>query len=160
MSASATSNNVQSAVSFLRDPNVQDSPLAKKVAFLEAKGLNQTEIDTALRLAAASSSSSSPSYRQLRAPYPSSSAYAYPGQQDRMRPDWRDWFIMAVVGGGVGAVMVSLARVGPSSLHSLLPISCHSSPNADSKSKPSHRSTSSLHSSRRARQSSQPPRTR
>jgi len=114
--ASTTSPNVQSAVAFLRDPSVQDSPLAKKVAFLEAKGLSQTEIDTALRVASSSSSSSpSPSTSTALRGYNGQQPYGYSGYPqnpaaERMAADWRDWFIMAVVGGGVGAVMYSLAR--------------------------------------------------
>jgi len=114
--ASTTSPNVQSAVAFLRDPSVQDSPLAKKVAFLEAKGLSQTEIDTALRVASSSSSSSpSPSTSTALRGYNGQQPYGYSGYPqnpaaERMAADWRDWFIMAVVGGGVGAVMYALAR--------------------------------------------------
>ena len=40
---------INSAVSFLRDPNVASAALAKKVEFLESKGLNQEEIEEALK---------------------------------------------------------------------------------------------------------------
>ncbi|KAI8903984.1 peroxisomal membrane anchor protein conserved region-domain-containing protein [Gorgonomyces haynaldii] len=39
---------VQSAVKFLTDPKVTSAPLAKKIAFLESKGLSTVEIETAL----------------------------------------------------------------------------------------------------------------
>lgn len=125
----ASSSNVEAAVSFLRDPAVQDAPLNKKLEFLKAKGLSQSEIDEAFRIAAnagpsgsTSSSSSSSSGPVLP---PRQGGYGYPGYaqagpypplQDGMRPDWRDWFIMAVVGGGVGTLMYSLARVSALSL--------------------------------------------
>lgn len=113
--ASNVSPNVQSAVSFLRDPSVQDAPLNKKLEFLQAKGLSQTEIDAAFRLASSSGPSSSQNYNASNPAAVASGGYRPYGYaplgQDRMRPDWRDWFIMAVVGGGVGTLAYSLARV-------------------------------------------------
>ena len=97
---SGSNANIQSAVTFLRDPSVRDSPLSKKLAFLEAKGLNAQDIDAALRIAGAGNGSAS---HAAYMPYPGA-----PGQQ---QPDWRDWFIMATVGGAVGTVAYSLARV-------------------------------------------------
>ncbi|CAJ0645021.1 6517_t:CDS:2 [Entrophospora sp. SA101] len=55
------------AVNFLKDPKVQSSPLQKRVAFLESKGLTSEEIEEALKQAKA-------------------------GQID-----WRDYFIAAVL---------------------------------------------------------------
>jgi peroxin-14 len=105
---------VSSAVQFLADPAVQQSPVTKRVAFLESKGLNSEEIDEALRRANnVSSSSSSPS--QHPPPVPAQPGYI---AQQRTQPprlperDWRDWFIMAVVSGGVGYGMYFLAKVG------------------------------------------------
>ena len=136
-SASALSANVQSAIAFLRDPSVADSPFAKKVAFLESKGLSQLDIDTAVRLAASNDTATpvpatsfsgggpqqqqySPSWRhqQQQHPGPYLGAGAGPNDWRTARPDWRDWFIMAVVTGSVGTVAYSLARV--STLASLL----------------------------------------
>ena len=39
---------IQSAVKFLKDPKVASSPLAKKIAFLESKGLSSEEIEEAV----------------------------------------------------------------------------------------------------------------
>jgi peroxin-14 len=104
-------SNVASAVQFLRDPNVQHAPLQvrslslsltltdiwleqQKIQFLESKGLNKQEIDQALQ----QSSSAGPLlYSPHAPPY-----------------DWRDWFIMTVVGGGLAWLSVALARVSPS----------------------------------------------
>jgi peroxin-14 len=109
--SSSGSASVQSAVTFLRDPSVRDSPLSKKLAFLEAKGLSPQDIDAALRIAGGSSSSSA----GVGAGSYNAGGYApYPGQPGQRQPDWRDWFIMATVGGAVGTVAYSLARV---SLH-------------------------------------------
>jgi peroxin-14 len=93
---------VHNAVAFLRDPSVAESPLAKRVAFLENKGLNQAEIDEALRIA------SQPNDAGGRSPPP----FLLQQHQQQGR-DWRDWFIMTVVGGTVGYFVVSLARVCP-----------------------------------------------
>jgi len=94
-------SKVQSAIHFLRDPNVASAPLNKKVQFLEAKGLSPSEISEAL--------SSSPVPGPSNAPY-----YPYPGPPHNAY-DWRDWFIMTVVGGGLAYVGSALARVSYSS---------------------------------------------
>lgn len=125
MATPRPSSNVEAAVSFLRDPAVQDAPLNKKLEFLKAKGLNQEEIDEAFRIASSSSSSSHSSAAGPVLP-PRQGGFGYPGYgappfQDRMRPDWRDWFIMAVVGGSVGTLMYSLARVCTQLIHSMMP---------------------------------------
>lgn len=39
---------IATAVTFLKDPQVQAAPLSKRLAFLESKGLTQQEIDLAL----------------------------------------------------------------------------------------------------------------
>lgn len=110
-----------SAVTFLRDPSTSSSPLAQRIAFLESKGLTPPEIQQAL------AQTSTPSHA------PSASQYGYrggpvggggyptggglmPGGGGFMggreyEKDWRDWFIMGVVGGGVGWLAVKLAQV-------------------------------------------------
>jgi len=97
---SARAPLIASAVSFLRDPSTASSPLAQRIGFLESKGLTPAEIEQAL---AQANSSAGP-------------VGAYGGPQGmRMQReyerDWRDWFIMAVVGGTVGYVAVKLAQV-------------------------------------------------
>ena len=46
---------VESAVTFLLDGSISDSPLAKKIEFLEAKGLTDDEVKEAIRRAQISS---------------------------------------------------------------------------------------------------------
>lgn len=87
---------VSSAVSFLRDPTTSHSPLAQKIAFLESKGLNQQEIEQALALS-----------NGQRA---GGGGFGGVGGREFER-DWRDWFIMSVVGGGVGWLAIKLAQV-------------------------------------------------
>ncbi|GAA5915277.1 peroxisomal membrane protein PEX14 [Sporobolomyces salmoneus] len=95
---------ISSAVSFLRDPSTASSPLAQRIAFLESKGLNQQEIEQALQaanggpLVMSSHGNAGMGMRGARA-----------GQREFER-DWRDWFIMSVVGGGVGWLAVKLAQ--------------------------------------------------
>ncbi|EEH44283.1 uncharacterized protein PADG_00572 [Paracoccidioides brasiliensis Pb18] len=112
---------VSSAVSFLQDPSVSSAPLEKKIAFLQSKNLTQEEIDLALsRVGEDSSAAVSPSpsqsnvdqqsnYRLLPTQYGQNYPYRPGGQWESPPPppelpkrDWRDWFIMATVAGGVG----------------------------------------------------------
>ncbi|EON65277.1 hypothetical protein W97_04515 [Coniosporium apollinis CBS 100218] len=107
---------VESAVSFLQDPSVASAALDKRIQFLQSKNLTQEEIDVSLARAGESPSSSNavtpssytpstPSYRQSPPP-PGYGAYP-PGYWQQPPPpelpkrDWRDWFIMATVMGGV-----------------------------------------------------------
>ncbi|KAL7004920.1 peroxisomal membrane protein pex14 [Cystobasidiomycetes sp. EMM_F5] len=115
--SSSNNGSIQSAVSFLQDPSVSSSPLTKRIAFLEAKGLSPGDIETALRLAGQSngvSNSTGYGYSAQQLPYGQQFGGARypipPYPNERRPPDWRDWFIMAVVGGSVGAGLYSLAR--------------------------------------------------
>jgi peroxin-14 len=104
---------VSSAVSFLQDPSVASAPLEKRIAFLQSKNLTQEEVDLALaRSGGANSTSPSPAsavapsyayrqpaqYGQQMYPPP---GYWQPPPPELPRRDWRDWFIMATVVGGV-----------------------------------------------------------
>ncbi|KAJ5095520.1 hypothetical protein NUU61_004876 [Penicillium alfredii] len=112
---------IASAVTFLQDASVASSPIEKRVAFLQSKNLTQEEIDLALSRAGedpsatvatgAASSPSSQGYSSQQVAYrPSASpqGYGYPPYGQWQPPpeppkrDWRDWFIMATVVGGVG----------------------------------------------------------
>ncbi|KAG7194752.1 peroxisomal membrane protein pex14 [Scheffersomyces spartinae] len=101
---------INSAVSFLKDGSVAGSPLNKKVEFLESKGLNQQEIEEALKRAndgyssvGSSSSSSSSSSTTSSAPMASGPPLDYysavaPAVPERL---WKDYFIMATATAGV-----------------------------------------------------------
>lgn len=103
---------VSSAVTFLSDSKVQNAPLAKRLAFLESKGLTQEEITEVLnrlnnpQLQQSTSSSHAPPVPQY-APY--GSPYGQPPEPPGR--DWRDWFIMAVVTSGVSYGLYTLAKV-------------------------------------------------
>ncbi|GAA98833.1 uncharacterized protein L969DRAFT_95511 [Mixia osmundae IAM 14324] len=98
---------VQSAVSFLRDPSVAQSPIANRISFLTAKGLTQSEIDEAMRQANATGYAG-PSSNNAYASQPRYGQMSViPQDQGR---DWRDWFIMTVIGGSVGYLTIALAR--------------------------------------------------
>jgi len=107
---------IVSAVTFLQDPSVAASPIEKRIAFLQSKNLTQQEIDESLRRASDGVSStavtrpSSPSYNTS----PSYSPNYYAPMQQQAPPvparDWRDWFVMATVTGGVGYGLYFLAK--------------------------------------------------
>ncbi|PGH30602.1 peroxin-14 [[Emmonsia] crescens] len=120
---------VSSAVSFLQDPSVSSAPLEKKIAFLQSKNLTQEEIDQALSRIGEDSSAAvaqnptpstvvqQSSYRQPPPQYGQNYAYGAGGQWQPPPPppelpkrDWRDWFIMATVMGGVGYGLYSVAK--------------------------------------------------
>lgn len=114
---------INSAVSFLKDPQVGGSPLTKKVEFLESKGLNQEEIEEALKRAndnstttSSSSSSSSVASSNLSNATSSPSYQLQQQQQVYSQPpidyynvvpppvpekSWKDYFIMATATAGV-----------------------------------------------------------
>ncbi|OCL06022.1 hypothetical protein AOQ84DRAFT_343941 [Glonium stellatum] len=109
---------ITSAVSFLQDPSVASAPLDKRIAFLQSKNLTQEEIDLSLARASedpnytnspAPPSPASSNYAHRQPPSPPSQGYsAYPPGFWQQPPppelpkrDWRDWFIMATVMGGV-----------------------------------------------------------
>ncbi|XP_014557083.1 hypothetical protein COCVIDRAFT_98201 [Bipolaris victoriae FI3] len=109
---------ITSAVSFLQDPSVASAPLEKRIAFLQSKNLTQEEIDVSLARAAEDAGQPAPppqtsavatnaSYRpQPAAPYASYPPQGYwqppPPPPEPPKRDWRDYFIMATVMGGVG----------------------------------------------------------
>ncbi|KAJ4350236.1 peroxisomal membrane protein pex14 [Didymosphaeria variabile] len=108
---------IESAVSFLQDPSVASAPLEKRIAFLQSKNLTQEEVDASLARAAEgpshpspapqSSTSSNYAYRPPQsAPayggYPPPGYWQQPPPPEPPKRDWRDYFIMATVMGGVG----------------------------------------------------------
>ncbi|CAG8031699.1 unnamed protein product [Penicillium olsonii] len=111
---------ISSAITFLQDPSVASSPIEKRVAFLQSKNLTQEEVDLALSrvgedpsaaAAATAASSPAPTYSSQPVPYRQPQppqGYGYPPYNQWQPPpeppkrDWRDWFIMATVMGGVG----------------------------------------------------------
>ncbi|KAF4211195.1 hypothetical protein CNMCM8980_002498 [Aspergillus fumigatiaffinis] len=118
---------VSSAVSFLQDPSVASSPIEKRVAFLQSKNLTQEEIDLALSRtgedpsAAASAVASTQGYQPptqnaVYRPPPPPPGYGYPPYGQWQAPpeppkrDWRDWFIMATVVGGVGYGLYTVTK--------------------------------------------------
>ncbi|KAI1177977.1 peroxisomal membrane anchor protein conserved region-domain-containing protein [Nemania sp. FL0916] len=107
---------VVSAVSFLQDPNVISSPIENKLSFLRSKNLTQEEIDAAFARAGGSPPPAPPATPSRAVSLPTQPRPSYPSQYQQTPPygwqeppppeapkrDWRDWFIMATVVGGVG----------------------------------------------------------
>lgn len=108
----------------LQDPTVASAPLEQRIAFLRSKNLTQEEIDVSLIRVGSEPASSSPqppqntSYQQSPA-YRQGPPQQYGGYQNGYwqqpppevpRRDWRDWFIMATVVGGVGYGVYFVAK--------------------------------------------------
>lgn len=112
---------ISSAVAFLKDPQVNDSPLTKKIEFIESKGLTQEEVQEALRRANGDASTAV----ALLSPVPVLGgavppALEYPVQYYHPpalpERDWKDYFIMATTSVGVayGLYQVMTRYVLPS----------------------------------------------
>lgn len=101
----------------LQDPSVASSSVENRVAFLRSKNLTQEEIDAAL----ARTGAGPPPPSHAPAPYqnaPPQYYQQYPQQHAAWQPppppprrDWRDWFIVATVAGGVGYGLYALGKV-------------------------------------------------
>ncbi|KAF8912725.1 hypothetical protein CPB84DRAFT_1759340 [Gymnopilus junonius] len=104
MSAPDRQELLNNAIAFLNDPKSQASPVAQRIQFLEAKGLNSAEIDLALRQAALRNTS-------VSAPAPYAAAYGHnPYLHPAQRWDWRDYFITGIVSGVVTYGAVALFK--------------------------------------------------
>ncbi|QSZ30184.1 hypothetical protein DSL72_004704 [Monilinia vaccinii-corymbosi] len=112
---------VASAVTFLQDPSVSASPLDNRIAFLQSKNLTQEEVDAALGRASGERSPAPQNYsnyapqqvaRQAQPPYGGYQQYPWqqPPPPELPKRDWRDWFIMATVTGGIGYGAYFLAK--------------------------------------------------
>jgi peroxin-14 len=91
---------LHNAVLFLTDQKVHNSSLASKITFLEGKGLNEDEIEEALRRARTGNTEPVPVAGPSRAySTPQGQGYGYEqGFMQRMPPevpkrDWRDLFV-------------------------------------------------------------------
>lgn len=96
---------INSAVTFLKDPQVASSPLTKKIEFLESKGLNQQEIEEALKRAndnapqtigTTQSSTYTPPVPQQGPPID-----YYNAPPPIPERSWKDYFIMATATAGI-----------------------------------------------------------
>lgn len=101
---------IRSAVSFLQDSDVVGSPINKKIEFLQSKGLDEREIEEALKRAsqAPASNISAPAsapmtYREAVNPAGVNMApYDYYGMAPTVpERTWKDYFIMATATAGV-----------------------------------------------------------
>lgn len=100
---------IASAIDFLKDPNVVSSPLTKKIEFLESKGLNQQEIEEALRRVDNGvsneqnnkhSNTTNPS-TTYNSPNPLPIDYYNVNPPALPEKTWKDYFIMATATAGV-----------------------------------------------------------
>ncbi len=112
---------VESAVSFLEDPQVSVAPLAKRIEFLKSKELTQPEIDEALKRAsqernqnqrqinASSSSSSSPSLPPLPS-YVDNYGYQTMSPPPPTAQKWKDLFLMGAATVGVAYGLFTIVK--------------------------------------------------
>ncbi|KAF3762060.1 putative peroxisomal membrane anchor protein [Cryphonectria parasitica EP155] len=114
---------VASAAQFLQDPSVAASPVENRIAFLKAKNLTEEEIQASLARAAGEvapvatyAAVAPPPAGHIPGQPPAYYGGGYPpyGWQppppEVPRRDWRDWFIMATVVGGVGYGLYALGK--------------------------------------------------
>lgn len=107
------SSMIANAVAFLRDPDLQSTPLDKRLAFLQTKGLSATEIEEALTQAglkgvqmpassiiassipaSSSSTSSAPNHSAMVPPMPPMPNLTL---QSKLGFSWRRFFVMIAV---------------------------------------------------------------
>ncbi|KAM0502385.1 hypothetical protein ACHAP8_003925 [Fusarium lateritium] len=109
---------VTSAIQFLQDPSVASSSVESRISFLRSKNLTQEEIDVALsRTGGSAPAAPSASFPSAPAGPPPGQQYYPPYPQHAWQPppppprrDWRDWFIMATVVGGVSYGLYELGK--------------------------------------------------
>ncbi|KAK3072301.1 peroxisomal membrane protein pex14 [Teratosphaeriaceae sp. CCFEE 6253] len=122
---------IDGAISFLQDPSVASAPVEQKIAFLRSKNLTQDEIDASLARVGQpqgpQAQSGPPTYspQQQQQPYRPQQPQQYQsynnGYQQQQpywpqqppeppRRDWRDYFIMATLLGGVSYGLYWTAR--------------------------------------------------
>ncbi|KAI9151928.1 Peroxisomal membrane protein PER10 [Paramyrothecium foliicola] len=107
---------VASAVQFLQDPSVASSSIENRVSFLRSKNLTQEEIDVAIARTTGNVAPA-PSAPYQSGPvgppqqyYQSYPPYAWQPPPPAPKRDWRDWFIMATVVGGVSYGLYSIGK--------------------------------------------------
>ncbi|KAI0133630.1 peroxisomal membrane anchor protein conserved region-domain-containing protein [Xylariales sp. AK1849] len=111
---------VASAVNFLQDPNVASSPLENRISFLQSKNLTQEEIDASLARVGSPSTVASAPPQAAAGPVQQPPYYGHYQQQPSygwqppppapLKRDWRDWFIMATVMGGVSYGLYAITK--------------------------------------------------
>ncbi|KAK7736584.1 peroxisomal membrane protein pex14 [Cytospora paraplurivora] len=110
---------VASAAQFLQDPSVASSPVENRIAFLKAKNLTEEEVHAALARAGGEAGPAPPYAAPPAGPvqgqppayYGGYPPYGWqPPPPEVPRRDWRDWFIMATVVGGVGYGLYTLGK--------------------------------------------------
>ena len=96
---------MQTAVKFLRDEKVASSPLAKRISFLESKGLSQNEIEEALsRSKKGDENKSAGTVITGPPPLP-------PPRIVHARPALYQFVILAIAAGGLSSLFQTLIQV-------------------------------------------------
>ncbi|XP_020615684.1 peroxisomal membrane protein PEX14-like isoform X3 [Orbicella faveolata] len=100
---------IDTAVKFLQNPKVRETPMSQRRAFLEKKGLTKDEVEEAIRLSGTAADETSPPIsppvlpqRGARAP---TSSYVPPPPVP-----WRSYVGAAILGGGIGYSVAHLFK--------------------------------------------------
>lgn len=103
---------IETAVKFLQNPKVRETPMSQRRAFLEKKGLTKDEVEEAIRLSGTATDETSPplsasvlSQRGARAPT-SSHVASFPPPP----VPWRSYVGAAILGGGIGYSVAHLFK--------------------------------------------------
>ncbi|CAG8542254.1 12169_t:CDS:2 [Ambispora gerdemannii] len=111
--ASIREESVLGAVNFLKDPKVQKSTLQSRVSFLESKGLTSEEIEEALRRVKGGDPFNATTVappQPIQGVNPGQVIYAQPPAPPPAKSDWRDYFIAAVLFGGIGYAIGAVVK--------------------------------------------------
>ncbi|CAB4000777.1 Hypothetical predicted protein [Paramuricea clavata] len=96
---------IETAVKFLQNPRVQETPFSQRKAFLVKKGLTEDEIQKALEL----SQTADPG-KDVIPRNPGQGQAVFPGQPPPFTLRLRDFFWVALVGGSFGYLLAHLVK--------------------------------------------------
>ncbi|XP_028399130.1 peroxisomal membrane protein PEX14-like [Dendronephthya gigantea] len=101
-------NQIETAVKFLQNPKVKETPLSQRKAFLLKKGLSEDEIEKAIELAQTTDPN-----KDLLLRNPPQRSIVFPGQPPSPPPysfRLRDLFWVGLIGGSFGYLLVHLVK--------------------------------------------------
>ncbi|XP_078373966.1 peroxisomal membrane protein PEX14-like isoform X2 [Oculina patagonica] len=103
---------IDTAVKFLQNPKVRETPMSQRKAFLEKKGLKKDEVEEAIRLSGTAADETSP---PTHPPLPPQRGSRAPSSSFASAPPpppvpWRSYVGAAILGGGIGYTVAHLFK--------------------------------------------------